>query len=226
MSGENDNGQGNTGAGDGDNTPSFTESLGESHQSNALFEGVEDVTGLADKFVEAHSSIEELTKQNAELQRETPADAAAYDLGLPEGISEADMKNFDGFKELAHELKLTSEEAQKLVAFDLKLRDEAVASFEANVAASKEVLVKEFGDKYDAELDNVKAVLKQFGGEEMLADIDIADPEAGLLNHPGFFRLLSKVAAVLGPDTLVGRGKGNNTGGEKQFHQLLYPESK
>lgn len=121
-----------------------------------------------------------------------------YEFKLPDGV-EPDQKTLDEFTKVAKELKLSPENAQKLV----DLRSAAVVAAKEQHAAT----VKGWADEVKAD--------KDLGGDklpESLATakkaIDLGPPElkalleeSGLGNHPAVFKWAHAVGKALSEDT-------------------------
>lgn len=148
----------------------------------------------------------------------TSADAEVkYDFKLPDGV-EPDQKTLDEFTKVAKELKLSPENAQKLV----DLRSAAVTAAKEQHAAT----VKGWADEVKAD--------KDLGGDKLAESlatakkaIDLGPPElkalleeSGLGNHPAVFKWAHTVGKALSEDTFKAGSTTPVT--EKSTASVLY----
>lgn len=188
-------GPGKTGDGDG----TFLDSLGAENSGNELFKGVESTEQLGTRFLEAHTSLEELRAS----QVVAPENVEAYVYEFPEGAAydEADVASF---KDVALAQKLTPEAYKAVMDFDQARMTKIIDQQATDAETAKAALVSEMGDAYDANLQLAQRVLKVGGGEDLLKDTEIA-------NHPAMFKFLVGIGKSISEDTLG----GSNTPGDK-----------
>jgi hypothetical protein len=131
--------------------------------------------------------------QQAFMDAIRPADAAVYEITVPEGYK---TEFADGFRAKAHELALQPWQAKGIAdwnnefyAADAKAQSDAS---EADVSEFK----KSYGSNYDAQLGKVGLMLKQAGvelPEEDLGELDVKIGSANLL------RWMFHIADRIGP---------------------------
>lgn len=194
-----------------------------------------DVTELNEEDIAAElAATKETEKKTEEAKVDTDSDADTsqrapdvYDpFKLPEGME----VNPDLMKEatdIFKDLKLTQEQAQKLVEFDIKRTQDSAtkegdAWTELTEGWKKESNTdKEFGG---AELDANLAIAKKgrdaFGNKEFTSMLEIT----GVGNHPEMIRFLFKLGKKLGDDKIL---QGSNVvGTEKDQAHKLFPDMK
>lgn len=138
---------------------------------------------------------------------------ATYEFKPVEG-RELDSETMSTFAEVAKELDLTQDAAQKILdRMSPKMAQRQQAQIEAIrtewVEASK--TDAEFGgDKIAENLAVAKKALDQFGTPELRALLN----ESGLGNHPEIIRLMYRAGKSISEDTYVGRAAGS--GGKPQ----------
>lgn len=123
-----------------------------------------------------------------------PENAEGYKLELGENvqIDESAMKNF---KDLAHSIGLTNEQANKLAEFE----SSRYQAYEENLTDTKveaeKVLKEEWGNDYNARLTGAKEVIKLYGDKYPEAIQDLVEGPAG--NNPAFLSMLSELYGSL-----------------------------
>jgi hypothetical protein len=142
-------------------------------------------------------------------------------LGRPEShdkYSAATVKPVDGLnidnaaldeaRKTFHTLGLNDSQAKGILDFYIgglnKNHTTLVSQMDADRATATEALRKDWGDKYDANMEISKNALRHFGGEDVFKEL-----EAGLGNHTGLIRMLHKIGGTL----LEDRARGGSAGG-------------
>lgn len=159
------------------------------------------------------------TPTEAEAAEPAAVDApVVYDFKAPEGM-ELDAAAVAKFKDLATELKLPADSAQKVVDLQVALKQAEAEAFAAQVEkwgeetkADKEI----GGAKFDENLGLAKKGLEQFATPELRSLLD----STGMGNHPEVVRMLMKVGKAISEDSLV-RG-GQSEQGTKSTAEVLY----
>lgn len=117
---------------------------------------------------------------------------------LPEGITVDDAK-LKEFSQMAHSLNIPAPAAQKLIEYQLKQQQEAIAAGQAKIdgyyAAQKSELQKEWGESMQTNAAQAITAAEKIG-------IDPNDPEIG--NSAKMIKVLFKVSQLMKPDTLRG----------------------
>lgn len=147
-----------------------------------------------------------------------------YEFKAPEG-REYDSKAIEAFSEIAKDLNLTQEAANKmlgkmapLIAERQMEQIEAVQSKWADESKAD----KEFGgDKLDENLKIAKVALEKFGSPELSKLLK----ETGAGNNPEIIRLLYRVGKATGEDKVIPGGQGAPAGDAKSAATILYDKS-
>ena len=152
----------------------------------------------------------------------TPARVApeSYEFKAAEG-RELDSDVTSAFTEVARELNMPQDEAQKVI-------DKMAPVLEARTAKMLEAATtewgnaaktdKEFGgDKFDESLATAKSFLTEFGTPEITQLLN----QSGLGNHPEVIRLFYRAGKALGPDRVI-TGQAS-TGAGNSIAQRMYP---
>tara|TARA_R110000796_G_scaffold38287_5_gene96473 strand:+ start:1306 stop:1911 length:606 start_codon:yes stop_codon:yes gene_type:complete len=152
------------------------------------------------------------TTTDAEADSPQGAPEAYEDFTMPEGY-EADSQEMKQFSEIARELNLTQEHAQRLVNFEAermaKLHEgkgDAVANMRVQWSEQAQNDREIGGAKYDESVAFARQALKAVGTPELFNALELT----GTGDHPEFIRVFSKI----GREVAEGRldfGKGNPT---------------
>jgi hypothetical protein len=159
------------GQADGGAPPEWLTSLPDDLKADATLARYADIPALARGLIETKKAVgapklpgADTTIDNFEaFHAARPADAAAYDVSVPDGY---DAGFGDGFRTLAHEIGLHPSQAKKIVDFNnaavagqLQAAQEAA---KAEVDAFRTELTSKGGD-YQAQLNSVTAMLEKHG---------------------------------------------------------------
>lgn len=150
---------------------------------------------------------------------EAPAPGAdaeiVYEFELPEGVQFADGE-VDEFKNVAKDLKLPKDAAQKIVDLATKREQARSEAFATTVRGWAEATQ---ADKELGKPENLALALKAvstFGSPELKAVLD----SSGLGNHPEVVRAFLKIGRQISEDTIDGKGQGANA--ERDTATILY----
>jgi hypothetical protein len=151
----------------------------------------DETTEEAEAETEEESTEEDTTEEEIE-----------YSFEYPEGF-EVDEGDEASFKEVAKELKMPAEQAQRLVQW---FAEQTVVSekqaYEAAANRIKEATKElkedaEFGgDNFTGTLNGANGVLRNYGGEEAVAVLQAA----GVASEPAVVRMLARIAKELKED--------------------------
>ena len=194
------------------NQPSV-ESMGRSYVSAQRMVGLDKIAVPTE-----HSTDEEWTQVFDKLGR--PESPEGYDLemnNIPAGL-EANPQLVDWFAGTAHDIGLTPRQAQALadrynvMAGEVEQSpDEMAIAAEAKEQEGVRSLQREYGKALDTKIGTAKAVLSQYGGDDLL-EMRLEDGTA-LASNPSLVRTLVNIGDFmqnkLGEDTL----RGAKTGG-------------
>ena len=142
-----------------------------------------------------------------------------YEFTPPEG-KEFDAEIIGNFSEVARELNLTQDAAQKLVeSMGPKIAERQLAQVEAirNEWAQQSQTDKEFGgDKLNENMAVAKKALDSFGTPELRTLL----VQSGLGNNPEVIRFMFRAGKAISEDTFVGNspGAGGKPSGPQDFN--------
>ncbi len=221
MSDENAYGQGNTGAGGGQDTSFLDGFTNEELKGNEAFSSFENLDAFGQNHIDLKTAHDELKTAHDELKAslpQVPENVDGYTLeGLPEGI-ELDQADQGVFKELALKHKISNETFQELVKFDLARAEKAAnEANEAKEAALQEIK-DSFGDNYEAERLKAEKVLKVAAqGDEFFEELNIED-------YPKMFKVISYLGGLISEDSLRtgGQNIGQGGAGDKSAESVLF----
>lgn len=154
-----------------------------------------------------------------------PETADGYQLPVPEGDDGAFAKTAAAW---FHEAGIPPAQAEKLAAkwnefaaSQQKVTADAEAAKEAQAEATyKEqdaALRKEWGDKYDANIELGKRAYREFGFDQ-----DLVDAMEAKVGPAKLFKLFARLGQKIGEDTALGVGNGNNASSGVSAAQKLY----
>jgi hypothetical protein len=186
--------------------PTFRDSLPEDLRENEGLSGFEDSGALARAHLET-------TTKFSELQASLPAAVESvddYQFDIPAGI-EPDQPRIDAFKQFAFERKIPLDVAKDLVSLQLQYekeaRERATEEFNNQVKKTEketlETLKKDWGDKYQSNLDLATRVTTRFADDAIKTFLD----NSGFGNNPEVIKLMANIGNALSEDVLVSGDK-------------------
>lgn len=161
--------------------------------------------------------------EGAESAGETKAPGAPekYEFKPAEGQPEFDQKTIEQFSDVARELNLPQDAAQKVLdkmAPVLAARQtEAIEAIRTQWADDAKADKEIGGDKLDENLATAKKAIDQFGTPELRTLLD----QSGLGNHPEVIRAFYRAGKAISEDRFVS-GQGSQTG-QQSMAQRMYP---
>ena len=166
---------------------------------------------------EANGQESQSQSTEGELESKTEGAPEKYEFTPAEG-TQFDEQVIGAFSEIAKELNLTQEAAQKVLdkmapAIQARQSEQiaAVQSAWANQAKSD----KEFGgDKLNENLAVAKKALETFGSPELSALLN----ESGMGNHPEIIRAFYRAGKAISEDRFVGGGASHSRNDAKSFY--------
>lgn len=202
----------------------MTETVTEEQSSTAPTDGAQQTTDLLAGDTPAGGTDlltgdtpDEAAEQEAEGAKEGAPEA--YEFKAPEG-QEFDPSVISAFSEVAKELNLSQENAQKLLdrmSPVIDARQQAAVETLRTQWADEAKGDQEFGgEKLDASLGVAKKALDQFGSAPLKQMLK----ETGLGNHPEVIRLFVKVGQAISEDGVV---MGKQARPAKAPEHKLYP---
>ena len=160
-----------------------------------------------------------------EQSEQTGAPEEYGEFKAPEG-QQFDPDVLDNFKEVAKDLNLTQEAAQKMLdKMGPVVANRQMQQVEAlrNQWAEQSTADREFGgDNLGANLEVARKALDNFGSPELKSLLN----ESGLGNHPEFIRLLYRAGKAISEDSFVGGSKStgkNQPTSQADYASSLYP---
>jgi len=146
-----------------------------------------------------------------------------YEFKAPEGVT-LDEEATAEFSELAKQLNLSQEDAQKVADIGVKLQQKWAAQQQESVQTAltewkkSSETDKEFGgEKLQENLATAKKALDAFGTPELKKLLD----ESGLGNHPEVIRAWFRIGKQVSEDTISGGSAGVKA--ESNPAKILYP---
>lgn len=165
-------------------------------------------------------------EQPADDQVAKPAGAPdKYEFKSPEGAAPFDDAVIEQFSEVARELNLSQDAAQKVLdKMGPAIQARQVEQIETarNQWAESAKSDKEFGgEKLEENLAVAKKALDQFGSPELRTLLN----DSGLGNHPEMIRVLYRAGKAISEDRFVGAGRGGRESprGQSDYAKALYP---
>lgn len=177
--------------------------------AEALYGDQQQADGAQDQQAQDDASAEESEGDQGEETSEEQSEGAPekYEFKAPEG-QEFDAEIIDSFSEIAKELDLSQEAAQKLVdKMAPRIAERQAEQLEVirNDWAQAAQVDKEFGgDKLNENLGIAKKALDGFGTPELRALLN----ESGLGNHPEIIRFMYRAGKAISEDSFVGSSTG------------------
>ncbi len=144
---------------------------------------------------------------------ETPDKYEFSEASLPEG-HEIDPEMEKSFREQAHKVGLTKSQAATLRDWYLKHSTDTISGFEALLKERRDqaetTLRKEWGAKFEENLDRARAALHQFVPPENMQET-LTALDSGPGNDPALIKLFYNIAEAMTEDPLVGRRAALNS---------------
>lgn len=123
-----------------------------------------------------------------------PEDKDGYKLDIPENV-ELDENSLSSFKELAHSIGLTNEQASKLAAFEASRYQAHEASMQESRVSAEEALKQEWGNDFNNRLQGAKEMIKVYSDKFPEATKELVNGPAG--NNPAVLAMLSELYSSL-----------------------------
>lgn len=140
---------------------------------------------------------------------------------LPEGAT-LDAEKSKMFKEVCKELKLSEEQAQKIVDMDSKYQQEVANKlFQKQIDDWKKETLSMLGDKAEEKLAEAHNAYQKFGTEKFVKLMKAT----GLDNHPAVVEVFRNINSKIATDTLV-PGTSNGVKSSMTFEEALYGKEK
>lgn len=148
------------------------------------------------------------------------------DFNIPEGL-EADTEALGEFSEVAKELNLSQEQAQRLIDLQTgvmnRMQEAQKEAYETTVSGwlteakdDKEI----GGENFDANAAVARSAIEKFGSDKLVEALDLS----GLGNHPEMIRFAYKVGKAISDDNIEIGGQ-KKTSESKSLADRLYPNT-
>jgi len=186
-----------------DKYESFPEMVkGFNHLSSQLGKKVE-------KIPDAESSEDEINEFYTKLGRPEKPDGYKVERELPEDFP-TDEKQFEEFKQVAHENNLTAKQLENIVKWHDKtqvaqmeeMKQQQEEQIKEYVEKNRQQLEKEFGRKTEGVMDRAKKTLNYLDPE---GEIDKSENQY-LKNNAFLVKLLNNVGTIISEDRIKGGG--------------------
>lgn len=208
--------------GGGNTPPDWRASLPDDVKGDPSLASIKDVGSLAKSYVHAQKLIgtDKIAKPNDKWTPEqwrgfykelgvpeTPDKYSLPEVKLAQGLTIESTK-LDKFKKIFHDQGLTPKQVSAVmqaymedVNSDYTARTTGEQTARASAIAE---LKQEFGEKYDANLDIARSVLKKFGSDQLLEKLE----NTGLANDPEIIRMFYTIGQGMMEDRASGSGDG------------------
>lgn len=195
---------------------SWLDGLSESHKANPLINKFQSADDFATSYVHAqrligadkipvpgkHATDDEWRAVYQKLG--APNDPTQYEFEKTQVFDDA---SFDAFRNKAYELGLTNKQAREIAGlYEQQInmgRDILSQRAEEARFNGEQELRREFGDYFEQRLDMARAAASTVVENEDIFALQLADGRM-LGDHPQIVRAFSKMAEMLGEDSLVG----------------------
>jgi len=171
---------------------------------------------------EVTEQTEENTEEKSEVKtEEKQAEPIEYELTTPENMP-VNEDVLAEYKDIANELGLSQEGAQKLMDLAVKnaqnqydQHHEVQKQWVDNIKSDKEF----GGNNLQTTVKSARGVIDKYGDPEVLALLDTT----GLGNNPGVIKMFARIGKKVAEDSLV---DGSPGGSKKSLAETMYPNMK
>jgi hypothetical protein len=164
---------------------------------DAFYEKLQEVPGVA-KLPDLDDADERNNFYN-KLGRPEQADGYKYD--IPEGL-DTDPDQLGSFSQIAHEIGLTKEQANKLVGFEIQRQQQVNDQYLSARDNAEEALREKWGADFDTRLQGAKAARDMYAQQNPAAMEQIINSELG--NNPVIVELFSQAYVNMQEEGHVG----------------------
>ncbi len=217
---------GDTGAGAGE--AKWYDSLPDDLKGNETLQGYDGIESLAKAHLTVHGENATLKKQIEDSKTVVPDKPEGYELPAKfEGMPDEAAKEISAeVARVAHEAGLSKEQAAKIFNAVMAGEKKELEELTAQMAREKEETInglkKDFGDQYEAKLNNAFLRCSQIAGKINIAPEAFKDflNKTGIGDNPTFIRFAISLADLISPDVFE---QNRTTGPEKSAAEVLYP---
>jgi len=172
--------------------PAFKDTLPEDVRDSEYFQGIEDHSQLAKNYVELKQNLPKI-----------PESEDAYEFEFPEEFN-AHEQHLNDFKKLALETKLTPEQYQAIMKFEVEretaLAQNMKADIEKTQQETEKKLKEDWGNNYEKNLETAKKVMLKFADDEFKQFV--RDTRFG--DNPQVIKFLAQIGESFSEDVLIG----------------------
>lgn len=146
---------------------------------------------------------------------------------LPEG-STANPELQASFSEVAKDLGLNQEGAQKLVNYKTELDKAQVKQWGEHLTSLRTASMADpeiGGAKYNESVSLGRKVIEKFGGKDGGAELRSVMKNYGVGAHPAMIRFMAAVGRAVGETPTGGTGGSGGSVKDKPLHELFYGDS-
>lgn len=202
----------------------FLNALPEDIRGESVFKDIPDVPTLGKNYLNAQRLIgtkrlpvpekswteAQWNEFYAQTGRpELPEKYSVPEIKMEPGL-ELDGEKLTKVKTHFHRLGLSDSQARGVMEYYMNTMNEGAKAQSTSqmtaVAGAQAALKQEWGDKYDANIDLAKAVVRKFGDEQFMQYIE----GSGMGNNPQLIKMLAKVGGMIVEDTSKGGGADFN----------------
>lgn len=188
--------------------PKWTEQLPRDYREKfSDYESYKDFVGAAAEALELKDKA--IVKPADDAPQED-WDRFYASVGRPDGPDGYELSNTDeygefadSFKQQAHKLGLTAQQASDLWSWyyeqDTQLIEQEKKAVQEQVQKVQEQLKTDWGDQFDAQMKNIDRFKQKYGSEELAKELQ--NPRVG--NNIALIKAIAQAGADLAPDSLV-----------------------
>ena len=216
------------------NMDAFRDSLDEELRNEPIIKNSKDMGSIAKMAVDNHRMVGQKTEEFISSIPANGDDPAAIDtvygkLGWPgaegqyeverpeavEGLEYSEEQEAS-FLEAAKEMRLNGTQVNKLIAMQNEWQKAQLAQDLEAATKANDALKAEWGDKYEANKNEVKAILEKSGDESLVKLFN----ETELGSHAGFVKLIHALGKGSIEATAPGKGDPADAGAVKKNEAL------
>ncbi len=169
---------------------SLAEMLPDNLKQDETLQGYESLEQMAEDLKSLKGQQSQGPPEQYELDAQVPEDA-------PQELKDAAEQDTEKFKEVARELGLSNDAAQRLLQFDAERQANMAETLQqhadAQINQELESYKQERGDAFTDDVNNARAFMQAFADEGVRSWMD----ETGLGNHPKLISMLAQAGKML-----------------------------
>lgn len=153
------------------------------------------------------------TTESVDAVQTEPEPEIEYNFTIPENTA-VDGNVLDKFKNIAKELKLTNDQAQKFIDLQVEINNTYQQVYESTMSEWRSMTEKDSeigGNKLKDVLNRSNDLVRNYAGAEF-EDLTNILKETAICNHPAFIKFLNRVAIAMEEDKIDGTNAPNVNG--------------